>query len=99
MKLKALLLTSLAAFVLTACDEKTDYSGVYKQAGNNFTITVEKGKNNDYQVTYKGTVATNTVTGFVKNAVLYNSNNNQKLGEFKENSYINGSNHETYTKQ
>ena len=99
MKLKALLLTGLAAFALAACDDKTDYSGIYKQIGDDFTITVEKGKNNDYQVTYKGTIATNTITGFVKNGILYNSSNNQKLGEFKENNYINVNNHETYKKQ
>lgn len=90
MKLKTLLIPALLAIGLTACNDEKDYSGTYVNIDNPKTSFIfEKGKNGDYQLTVKDIIGKNSLTGIVKNGVFYRASDNEKLGEFKDNSFIN----------
>ncbi|WP_143432549.1 hypothetical protein [Histophilus somni] len=89
MKLKTLAMSALLAFGLVACNDAKDYSGTYTQINNpKISFIFEKGKNGDYQATFATILGKNSLTGIVKNGVFYRTSDNEKVGEFKENQFI-----------
>lgn len=89
MKLKAIIFALLAGLSLTAYGDDTDYSGTYIQVDRpKSSLTFQKGKNGDYQATLADIVGKNSLTGTIKNGVFYRVSDNEKVGEFKENTFI-----------
>ncbi|WP_424407629.1 hypothetical protein [Pasteurella sp. PK-2025] len=89
MKLRTLIISTLLVFGLVACNDEKDYSGTYTKVDNPKTsFTVQKGKNGDYQATLTDIIGKNSLTGTVKNGIFYRISDNEKIGEFKENLFI-----------
>lgn len=89
MKIKTLALSFVLAFGLAACNDEKDYSGTYIKVDSPKTsFTVQKGKNGDYQATLTDIIGKNSLTGTIKNGVFYRASDNEKIGEFKENQFI-----------
>ena len=88
--LKMITLSALIALSVTACNDEKNYSGTYIQQDNSsrqFTFT--KSKNNDYQAVFTTPLGKIELAGVVKNDAFYKVSDNEKLGEFKDNSFIN----------
>lgn len=89
MKIKTLALSFALAFGLAACNDEKDYSGTYIQVDRPKSFfTFQKGKNGDYQATLTDIIGKNSLTGTIKNGVFYRVSDNEKVGEFKDNTFI-----------
>ncbi|HHR6497464.1 TPA: hypothetical protein ACS783_003599 [Providencia alcalifaciens] len=89
MKFKTLAISALLILGLAACNDDKDHSGTYIKVNNpKISFIFEKGKNGDYQLTVANIVGKNSLTGTVKNGVFYRASDNEKIGEFKENQFI-----------
>lgn len=89
MKFKTLAISALFALGLSACNDEKDYSGTYTKADNPKTsLTFQKSKNGDYEATLTDIIGKNTLTGIVKNGIFYRVSDNEKVGEFKDNTFI-----------
>ncbi|WP_439257313.1 hypothetical protein [Lonepinella sp. BR2271] len=97
MKLRNLFIASAVALLSVVCHAETvDYSGIYKK--DNYTITLEKIKDNEYVLTADFKIVKSSTNAFAKENRLYNSKN-ELIGIFDGNSYTITNSGSVYTKQ
>ncbi|MEE6076627.1 hypothetical protein [Avibacterium paragallinarum] len=89
MKLRTFVLSLAVTFSLAACNDEKDYSGAYININNpKISLIFQKSENGDYQLTSIDIIGKNSLTGIIKNGIFYRLSDNEKVGKFEEDKFI-----------